>query len=73
LFPIDVVKIPGDEERSVYGWSATTTTLESETKGHTTLPAPLQTLVEWAKEAREGYHRGQGDETVIGKVKALSA
>jgi len=70
-FPIDIVQIPGEAERSVYGWSATTTTLEETTKGHASLPEPLQTLIGWAKEARTGYHRGQGDQTVIEKVKAL--
>lgn len=70
-YPIDIVQIPGEAERSVYGWSATTTTLEEPTNGYTTLPDPLQTLIGWAKEAREGYQRGQGDQTVIDKVKHL--
>lgn len=72
-YPIDRILIPGDEERAVYGWtkSEAPLELEQETKGTTTLPKELQTLVGWAKEAREGYVRGNKDEAVIGKIRAL--
>lgn len=70
-YPIDIIQIPGEAERSVYGWSATTSTLEETTNGYTTLPEPLQTLIGWAREAREGYHRGQADGTEIEKVKNI--
>lgn len=72
-YPFDRILIPGDDagERSVYGWSKSTTLLESETKGYTHLPDPLQRLLTWAREAREGYVRGQKDESVVGQVLAL--
>jgi len=73
-YPIDILKLPGQADVSVYGWSAATSTLEEPTNGHTSLPDPLQTLVGWAKEAREGYQRSHvdpADQTVIDKVKNL--
>lgn len=72
-YPIDRILIPGDKERAVYGWtkSEAPLELEEEMKGTTTLPRELQTLVGWAKEAREGYVRGNRDEAVIGEIKAL--
>jgi hypothetical protein len=73
-YPIDILKLPGQPDVSVYGWSASTSTLEGPTEGHTSLPDPLQTLVGWAKEAREGYQRGHvdpADQEVIDQVKNL--
>jgi hypothetical protein len=72
-YPIDQILIPGEKEREVYGWAKSDheLELEGETKGRTTLPKELQTLVGLAKEARDGYVRGHKDDTVIGKVRAL--
>jgi len=72
-YPIDEILIPGEKERAVYGWAKGDgeLELEEETKGHTTLPKALQVIVGLAKEARDGYVRGQKDESVIAKVRAL--
>jgi len=72
-YPIDQVLIPGEKSREVYGWAKGDgdLELEEETKGHTTLPKALQVIVGLAKEARDGYVRGQKDDSVINKVRAL--
>jgi hypothetical protein len=72
-YPIDRVLIPGDAERAVYGWTKSDAELEleEETKGRSTLPKELQVLVGWAREAREGYVRGNKDDFAIRQIMAL--
>lgn len=74
----DTILISGDQERTertVYGWTDSDheLELEAETRGRTTLPTEFQVLVGWAREAQEGSDelRGEKDDIVIGKVKAL--
>jgi hypothetical protein len=76
-WPIDKILIPGQGERSVYGWeepgSWGTLKLESRTNGYTHLPQEITQLLRLAKEAWKGYDHTKGplQERVVQKILAL--
>jgi hypothetical protein len=76
-WPIDEILIPGQGERSVYGWVEPgiwgTLKLESRTSGYTHLPQELTKLLRLANEAWKGYDHTKGplQERVVQKILAL--
>ncbi|PVF95130.1 hypothetical protein CPB86DRAFT_788316 [Serendipita vermifera] len=74
-FGFDTIRIPGQPERSIYGWvkpkGETPLELESPAKGYTHLPQELAILVKLARESREGYIKGEREESVVQKILSL--
>jgi hypothetical protein len=75
-FGFDRIQIPGQPEKSIYGWvkpkGGDALELESPAKGYTHLPQELSDLIGLAREAREGHIRGQREESVVQKILALN-
>ena len=73
-YPIDYLHVSTGSDLhmiGVYGHDGQTTTLKPPVGDITDLPEPLNKLVTYAKEGRDGFERGQENAEVTARVKAV--